>query len=283
MSAAGADPLELREVLGPTAFGTTRKRFWELLWLSTLTDFRLRYVDAVFGYFWALVQPLLSFGIIFLFLREILKFGGDIPNFAPMLMINIMLFQCFQQTTTRGMRSLSTREALVRKMRFPRIVIPLSTSLTAAISLALNLAVGSVLLLAFGLTPEPGWLALPLAAAVLVTFSTGLALTLSAAFVRLPDVAQLWSVIARVAFYGTPILYVIEFVPASFRSIVLLNPLTPIFVQLRKAIFDPAAPSMVEAAGSVPEALAPVALGVGICMFSVWYFVREAPSVAEAL
>jgi ABC-2 type transport system permease protein len=108
-------------------------------------------------------------------------------------------------------------------------------------------------------------------------------LTLSAAFVRLPDVAQLWSVIARVAFYGTPILYVIEFVPASFRSIVLLNPLTPIFVQLRKAIFDPAAPSMVEAAGSVPEALAPVALGVGICVFSVWYFVREAPSVAEAL
>ena len=214
MSAAGADPLELREVLGPTAFGTTRKRFWELLWLSTLTDFRMRYVDAVLGYFWALMQPLLSFGIIFLFLREILKFGGNIPNFAPMLMINIMLFQCFQQTTTRGMRSLASREALVRKMQFPRIVIPLSTSLTAAISLGLNLVVGSVLLLAFGLTPDPSWLALPLAAAAIVTLSTGLALILSAAFVRLPDVGQLWSVIARVVFYGTPILYVIELVPA---------------------------------------------------------------------
>ena len=126
-------------------------------------------------------------------------------------------------------------------------------------------------------------MALPLAAVAIVTLSTGLALILSAAFVRLPDVGQLWSVIARVAFYGTPILYVIELVPQSIRSIVLLNPLTPIFVELRRAVFDPAAPSMVEAAGSVPEALAPVALGVCICVFSVWYFVREAPSVAEAL
>ena len=71
--------------------------------------------------------------------------------------------------------------------------------------------------------------------------------------------------------------------PESIRSIVLFNPLTPIFVELRKAVFDPAAPSMVAEAGSVPQALAPVALGVCICAFSVWYFVREAPSVAEAL
>lgn len=283
MSAARANPLELREVLGPTAFGTTRERFWELLWLSALTDFRMRYVDAVLGYFWALMRPLLSFGIIFLFLRQILDFGGNIPNFAPMLMINIILFQCFQETTTRGLRALSSREALVRKMQFPRIVIPLSTSLTAAITLALNLVVGSVLLLVFGLTPEPSWLVLPVAAAAVVALSTGIALILSAAFVRLPDVAQLWSVISRVMFYGTPILYVIEIVPPSIRTIVMLNPLTPIFVEVRKAVFDPTAPSMVEAAGGVPEALIPVALGVFICAFSVWYFVREAPSVAEAL
>ena len=102
MSAAGADPLELREVLGPTAFGTTRKRFWELLWLSSRTDWRMRYINSVLGYFWALMQPLLSFGIIFLFLRQILGFGGKIPNFAPMLMINIILFQYFRGPLIRA-------------------------------------------------------------------------------------------------------------------------------------------------------------------------------------
>jgi ABC-2 type transport system permease protein len=283
MSAVAEESLELREVLGPRAFGTTRKRFWELLWLSSRTDFRMRYINAVLGYFWALMRPLLSFGIIFLFLRQILDFGGNIPNFAPMLMINIILFQYFQETTTQGMRALASKEALVRKMQFPRMVIPLTTSLTAAMTLGLNLIVGMALLLAFGLTPELGWLAIPVAAVVLVTFSTGVSLILSVAFVRLPDVGQLWQVISRVMFYGTPILYTIDLVPSSVRSIVMLNPLTPIFVELRKAVFDPNAPSMVAAAGGVGKALIPVALGVLICVFSLWYFVREAPAVAEAL
>ena len=283
MSTAGADPLELREVLGPTAFGTTRKRFWELLWLSSVTDFRMRYINAVLGYFWALMRPLLSFGIIFLFLRQILDFGGKIPNFAPMLMINIILFQFFGEATNQGMRSLASKEALVRKMQFPRMVIPLTTSLTAAMTLVLNLLVGTVLLFGFGLTPTLGWLALPLAAIVLIVFATGVSLILSVAFVRLPDVGQLWNVISRVLFYGTPILYTIDLVPPSVRNIVMLNPLTPIFVELRKAVFDPSAPSMVTAAGSVWRALIPVALGVFICVFSVWYFIREAPAVAEAL
>jgi ABC-2 type transport system permease protein len=283
MSAAAEESLELREVLGPTAFGTTRKRFWELLWLSSKTDFRMRYINAVLGYFWALMRPLLSFGIIFLFLRQILGFGGKIPNFAPMLMINIILFQYFQETTTQGMRALASKETLVRKMRFPRMVIPLTTSLTASITLGLNLTVGMVLLLAFGLTPSLHWLAIPLAGVALIILSTGIALILSVAFVRLPDVGQLWQVISRVMFYGTPILYTIDLVPSSVRHIVLLNPLTPVFVELRKAVFDPSAPSMVTAAGGVGKALIPVAFGILICVFSLWYFVREAPAVAEAL
>lgn len=283
MTAVAEPALELQEVRGPTAFGTTRKRFWELLWLSSVTDFRMRYVDAVLGYFWALMRPLVTFGIVFLFLRQILDFGGHIVNFAPMLMINIILFQFFQETTQRGMRSLAAKEGLVRKMRFPRMVIPLSTTLTAAMSLVLNLIVGFVLLLVFGLTPTWSWLILPLAAAVLVIFATAVSLFLSVAFVRLPDMVQVWGVISRVLFYGTPILYTVETIPSSVRSIVMLNPLSPIFVVVRKAVTNPADLTAVQAAGGWWELMIPIALAIFICVFSFWYFVREAPAVAEAL
>jgi len=279
-----AEPaLELQEVRGPTAFGTTRKRFWELLWLSSVTDFRMRYVDAVLGYFWALMRPLITFGIVFLFLRQILSFGGSIVNFAPMLMINIILFQFFQETTQRGMRSLASKEGIVRKMRFPRMVIPLSTSLTAAMSLGLNLIVGFLLLLAFGLTPTWSWLILPLAAAVLVIFATALSLFLSVAFVRLPDMVQVWSVISRVLFYGTPILYTVEKIPESVRSIVMINPLSPIFVVVRKAVTNPDDLTAVQAAGGWGHLMIPIVLAISICVFSFWYFVREAAAVAESL
>lgn len=283
MSNGAEHALELQEIRGPVAFGTSRKRFWQLLWLSAVTDFRMRYVDAVLGYFWALMRPLITFGIVFLFLRQILGFGGRIENFAPMLMLNIILFQFFQETTQRGMRSLSSKEGLVRKMRFPRMVIPLSSSLTATMSLGINLVVAFILLLAFGLTPTWSWLVLPLAAAVLVVFATGVSLILSVAFVRLPDMVQVWGVISRVLFYGTPILYTVEIVPASVRKIVMLNPLSPIFVTVRKAVTGPNDVTAVQAAGGWGHLMIPILLAVGICVFSVWYFVREAPAVAEAL
>jgi ABC-2 type transport system permease protein len=276
--------LELREVEGPTAFGgTTRERFWELLWLSASTDFRMRYIDTVFGYIWALMRPLLTFGIIFVFMRNILNFGGRIENFAALLMINIILFQFFQEATTQGLRALASRDGLVRKTQFPRIIIPLSTSMTAAMQLVFSLIVGYVLLIAMGLSPEPGWLLLPLLALAMVAIATSVSLILSAAFVRVRDVAQIWSVISRALFWGSPILFPIELVPGTVRTIVALNPLTPIFVETRKAVIDPGAPGMVEATGSVALALVPVLLGVFICVFSLWYFVREAPAVAEAM
>jgi ABC-2 type transport system permease protein len=283
VTAVAEHSIELREVTGPTAFGTTRRRFWELLWLSAVTDFRMRYVNAVLGYFWALMRPLITFGIVFLFLRKILSFGGSIPNFAPMLMLNIILFQFFQETTQRGMRSLSSKEGLVRKMRFPRMVIPLASSLTATMSLALNLVVGFILLLAFGLTPTWSWLELPVCAAVLVIFATGVSLFLSVAFVRVPDMIQVWGVISRVLFYGTPILYTVQTIPASVRPIVMLNPLSPIFVVVRKAVTNPADLTAVQAAGGWGHLMIPIVLAISICVFSFWYFVREAPAVAEAL
>jgi len=200
-----------------------------------------------------------------------------------MLMINIILFQFFQETTQRGMRSLASKEGIVRKMRFPRMVIPLSTSLTAAMSLGLNLIVGFLLLLAFGLTPTWSWLILPVAAAVLVIFATALSLFLSVAFVRLPDMVQVWSVISRVLFYGTPILYTVEKIPESVRSIVMINPLSPIFVVVRKAVTNPDDLTAVQAAGGWGHLMIPIVLAISICVFSFWYFVREAAAVAESL
>ena len=243
----------------------------------------MRYVDTVFGYIWALMRPLLTFGIIFVFMRNILNFGGRIENFAALLMINIILFQFFQEATTQGLRALASKEGLVRKTQFPRIIIPLSTSMTAAMQLAFSLVVGYVLLLVMGLTPEPGWLLLPFLALAMVAIATAVSLILSAAFVRVRDVAQIWSVISRALFWGSPILFPIELVPETVRTIVALNPLTPIFVETRRAVIDPNAPGMVEATGSVALALVPVLLGVFICVFSFWYFVREAPAVAESM
>ena len=180
-------------MLGPTAFGTTRKRFWELLWLSSVTDFRMRYINAVLGYFWALMRPLLV-------VRDHLpvpapdpELRRQDPQFRPDADDQhhpVPVLRGGHQSGHEGARlqgSPGEEDAVPPGWSSP------TTSLTAAITLVLNLLVGTVLLFGFGLTPTVGWLALPLAAIVLVVFATGVSLILSVAFVRLPDVGQLWT------------------------------------------------------------------------------------------
>lgn len=274
---------ELREIRGPSAFGGEWRRFWHLLWLMSVTDYRTRYVNSVLGYLWTLLRPLLFFGVIVVVMRQIIRFGGGIENYVEMLLLNLMLFQFFSDATGRAVKSVASSENLVRKMQFPRITIPLSVVLSAAFTTLTNMIAVFALLIALGLDPRWTWLLIPVIVLALLLFITGISLTLSAAYVRFRDVQQFWNVISRTLFYATPILYPIELVPESFRTIVASNPLSPIFEQARIWIIDADAPTITEAAGGAAYLLIPLAIFLGLGAFGVWIFDREAPRVAEQL
>jgi ABC-2 type transport system permease protein len=177
-----------------------------------------------------------------------------------------------------------TQEGVVRKTQFPRLVIPLSTSLTGAFNLGLNLIVVLVFVLAFGVEPTWRWLLFPFALAALLVFTGAVSMALSVLYVRFRDVAIIWTVVTQVLFYATPVLYPIEALEnETLQHLLMVNPLAPIFEQVRVWLLEPGAPSAVEAAGGW-MGLAPAALlYVGTCIFAVWIFRREAPRIAEEL
>jgi ABC-2 type transport system permease protein len=274
---------ELSPVRGPSAFGGSPRRFLDLLWLSSAIEFRARYSATFLGYVWTIVRPLIFFGLIFLVIRGILGFGKNIPNYGPMLILNLVLFQYFQEGTSRALRSVTSKEGLVRKMQFPRIVIPLSVSLTAGFTLLLNLLAVFPLFLISGLEPRWSWLGLIVIILGLALLTTGLSLILSVAFVRSEDVGEAWLLVSRMLFYCSPILYPIEQVPESVRSLVALNPLSPLLAQARVWLVDASAPTPAQSAGTLVGVVIPVLLILVICVFGMWLFDREAPRVAEAL
>jgi ABC-2 type transport system permease protein len=274
---------ELQEVQGPSSLGGGRRRLFDLLWLMSVTEFKRTYFGTVLGYIWSLIRPLMLFAILLFVFTEIFRIGSGVPDYPVLLLLGIVLFSFFQEATQNAVTSVVAQEGVVRKTQFPRMVIPLSVVLTAAFNFVLNLLVVFVFILAWDVDPTWTWLLFPLALALLFVFTAGIAMILSALFVRFRDVAIIWSVLASVLFYGTPILYPIEIVPEEFRSILLLNPLAPIFEQVRVWIIDPSAPSAVDAAGSVLALLPAAAIFVGTCVIGVWVFAREAPRIAEEL
>ena len=177
------------------------------------------------------------------------------------------------------------REGLVRKIQFPRMAVPVSVVLTASFNLVLNLLVVLGFALVSGVEPRWAWLEAPLLIVVLAVFVLGLAMLLSALYVRFRDVKPIWEVVLQVAFYATPVIYAIETIDVSqrVRELIMLSPLAAILQEFRHAIIDPSAPSAAAAAGGSARLLIPAALVIGVAALGFWYFDREAPRMAEDL
>lgn len=280
---AEAEQFELRPVKGPSALGGGPKRFGELLYLVSVTEFKRTYFGTVLGYVWALLRPLLLFAVLLFVFTKIFRLGSSVPHYPVLLLMNVVLFGFFSEATSTSVMSVVSQEGVVRKTQFPRLVIPLSVVVTCLFNLVINLIVVVVFLLAFGLSPQWTWFLFPLVILALFVYATAVSMLLSSLYVRFRDTAIIWSVVATALFYATPVLYTIEVVPSAYRNLILLNPLSPLFEQARKWVIDPNAPGAAGTAGGWTHLLAPIAIFVVICAFGAWYFNRAAPRIAEEL
>jgi len=274
--------LELREVRGPSATGGGSRRFFDLLWLISATEFKKSFHGTAFGYLWSLVRPLMLFAVLLVVFTRIFKF--DVVNYPVLLLFNLVVFGLFQEGTGAAVSSVLAQEGIVRKTQFPRLVIPLSSVMVALFTLSLNLVAVFVFILAYGVDPMWTWLLLPVILLLVFAITCGVSLLLSALNVRFRDVAIIWTVAATVLLYGSPIIYPITILEPSFlKDVLLANPLTLIFEQARHWIIDPNAPTAVSVAGGWLNMLPATAIYIATCILGVWVFNREAPKIAERL
>jgi ABC-2 type transport system permease protein len=268
---------------GPSAVGDDLRRFVNLTTTLAVTDFKLRFFGSALGYVWTLMRPLLLFGVLYVVFTEVVRFGGDVKHYPVYLLMAIVMFTYFAETTGRGVTSLIERENLLRKVRFPRMVIPLSVALHALFNLGLNLVVVLVFVLAAGIEPRVEWLQMLPLLLMLVLFATGVTMLLSALYVRYRDMQPIWEVASQMLFYASPVIYVTSTFPDSVEREAMANPLTAIFTQARHALIDPAAPTAAEAIGGSARLLIPLCVVVVVFVLGLRVFMREAPRIAEDL
>ncbi len=271
---------------GPSALGGGSRRFFDLLWLISVTEFKRVYFGTVLGYLWSLIRPLMLFGVLLFVFTQVFKVGGDlVEHYAVMLLLGIVLYTFFQEATSNAVTSVVAQEGVVRKTQFPRLVIPLATVVTAGFNLMLNLIVVLVFVLAFGVSPAWTWLLFPSALAFLFVGAAGVSMALSALYVRFRDTAIIWVVVSQVLLYLTPILYPVDAFESSTKEhLLMVNPLAVIFEQVRVWILhEPGAPTALEAAGGWLGLLPAAVIYFGVCIYGAWFFNRDAPRIAEAL
>jgi ABC-2 type transport system permease protein len=266
----------------PHVLGRDLERFWNLTWTLAATDFKLRFYGSALGYAWTLVRPFLFFGVIYFVFSEIAGLDANVDHYGVYILFALVLFQFFGEATSNCVRCLAARESLLRKMRFPRLVIPLSVVLTAILNLSGTLAAALVFAIATGVYPTWSWLELPVIIVLVGALATGIGLLLSALFVRYRDVAPIWEVASQMLFYVSPILYVTTLVPDAYQQAYLVNPLATLLTEMRAAVVDPSAPHAWDIGGT-GVVLAAVAIIAVMVALGVYVFNRQAPRIAEDL
>jgi ABC-2 type transport system permease protein len=282
-----SDAAATLERIGPAPAperGDSRRRFWDLVMIMALTEYRRRYAGSVLGYAWSLLRPLMLFAVLYTVFTEVIRFGGSVPDYAVLLLFNITLFFFFQEGTNGGLRAFVARGSIMRSLKVPALAMPISAVLAAFFTFGSSLAIAITWILVYGIEPTSTWFLLPVLLLYLAVITVAVGVLLSVLFVRFRDVGQAWHPISRLLFYASPVLFPFDYIPEGFfRSLASINPLSPLFVQARHSIIDPSAPTWTEAAGNTFETVAPFAVTLALCGLAAIIYRRTRSRIAERL
>ena len=220
----------------------TNRNYRSMVRELALTDFRLKYQGSIFGYLWSLMKPLAIFTVLYLVFSILVRIpGSDIAHYPVYLLLGIILWNYFAESTLSAMHSIVDKGDLIRKVYFPRSVILLSNSISALITLMLNLLVIVVFMLIVHIYPSPlkilGFLALM---GELYLLSLGTSFFLAALYVKFRDLAYIWEVALQLLFYASAIIFPLSIVPRRYLRILTLSPITQVIQDARKLIVSPA-------------------------------------------
>jgi lipopolysaccharide transport system permease protein len=205
------------------------REFWEareVLYRFGVRDIVLRYRQTAIGVAWVILQPLASAGIFAIVFGSVAKLpSGGVPYFL-FSFAGMLAWNAFNSIVGRSSGSLVANQALVSKVFFPRILVPLSSVISVLIDFAVAFVMLIVLLFLYGV--NPGWpiVLTPVWLLITILFACGIGVAASAITVKYRDVTYLLPWVLQILLYATPIAYSLKAVPQRLLWLFEINPLT---------------------------------------------------------
>lgn len=262
----------------------SRELLRDLVW----KDVRVRYRYAAVGFLWAVLQPVaLMVVLTFVFsfvLRDKAALAGDAGRapFAVMLLCGLIFWQCFSEGVNAATQSIIDNQQLVKKVRFPREIVPLAAIGYPIINLGIGLVVLLALHLIMGGALHATLLLVPFVFALQCAIMAGLGLLLAAGNVHFRDIGYITNVALLFGFYASPVFYPMSLVtssaalPAWAKTLYAVNPMAGLLSSYRALILE----------GQLPHATAllwPATLAVLLLVLGAAVFRRLSPTLSDRL
>lgn len=219
----------------------------ELLKNLTAKELKLKYKNSALGFFWSFLNPLMMTMVYTFAFKYIMK--SPEPNYSMFILSGLLPWTFFQASVIIGTNSIVGNAHLVKKVYFPREIIPLSMIFANFVNYLNTLAILLVLLIIFGVKLGLPLLFLPLVLILFLIFTIGIVLLLSSLNVRYRDITHFVEILFMAWIYLTPIIYSMSLIPERFRIFILLNPMTLVVNAVRDTLFYNRLPDMYQMHG----------------------------------
>lgn len=237
-------------------------KFRPLLSELVARDIKIKYRRSVLGVLWTLLNPLCMMIVLSVVFSNIFRFGID--NFPIYLLAGQVIFNFFSDSTTASMTAIISNASLIKKIYIPKYLFVISRILSSVINLCASFCAMLIVMVALRVELHYTVLLVWIPLIILMVFSLGVGLLLSALTVKFRDIMHLYSVFVTALMYLTPVIYSISLLPEAIKRIVLLNPLTNILMMFRNIMMYNTLPTWSSLLIGIAEATVMLVIGLSV-------------------
>lgn len=228
-------------------------RYRELLHTLMMRDIQVLYKQAALGAAWAIIQPVFAVVVFTIVFGNFAKMPSDGIPYPIFAFAAVLPWTYFAEATRRASTGLVDDADLVRKVYFPRLIIPLAKVSAPLLDFAIAFCVLLIMMAFYGVMPSVKLLAIVPLILVAAALALAIGLWLGPINVRFRDVKHTVPFMLQIGMYASPIVYPLSQVPAEWKAIYSLNPMVGVIEGFRWAVFDRGSPDF-------------AALGIGIAV-----------------
>lgn len=209
-------------------------RYRELFYIFVWRDVKVRYKQTFLGVAWAILQPFVTMVIFTVFFGNLAKIPTDDVPYPVFVYTGLLFWTYYQTALTNASSCLVDNENIIKKVYFPRLVLPVSTAITPLIDFLAALAILFGLMIYYGYMPSfLGIIVLPLLLLVSLIAASGLGIYMASVNVKYRDVRFVLPFFTQLLLYLTPVIYPISLVPERWQWILYINPMTGVITTAR--------------------------------------------------
>jgi lipopolysaccharide transport system permease protein len=248
----------------------------ELLYFLIWRDVKVRYKQTILGVLWAILQPLSTMVVFSLFFGKLAKMPSDELPYPVFSLAALVPWTFFANALSQSSDSLVGSSSMIKKVYFPRLVVPMSASLAGLIDFTIAFIVLLCMMAGFGIAPTWNVVWLPAFLVLAYTTSLGVGLWLSALNVQFRDVKHTIPFLTQLWMFATPIAYPSSLLSEPWRTVYGLNPLAGVVEGFRWALLG---------SGRAPGPMIFLSAAVSACILcsGAFYFRRMEKTFADVV